>query len=182
MLASTADRERALDVLKDGFVEGRLTKEEYDTRVGSTYVARTYADLAEVTADLPGGQSVIAHPPAPPAFPAHPPPDAVYPQYPYPPHSYPPYRYPPYPPYRYPPVYRPRPKPNSLAAGSAWFGVSGLFLGVTSIPAVIMGIVAIRQIRRTGESGLGLATAGLALGVLGVILFVLRIVSGGFYS
>jgi Domain of unknown function (DUF1707) len=28
--ASTADRERAIEVLKAGFAEGRLTKEEYD--------------------------------------------------------------------------------------------------------------------------------------------------------
>ena len=32
--ASTADRERAVDVLKAGFAEGRLTKDEYDGRAG----------------------------------------------------------------------------------------------------------------------------------------------------
>jgi uncharacterized membrane protein len=54
--ASTADRERAADVLKAGFAEGRLTKDEYDGRVSQAFAARTYADLASVTADLPGGQ------------------------------------------------------------------------------------------------------------------------------
>jgi hypothetical protein len=54
--ASTADRERAIDVLKAGFAEGRLTKDEYDARVSQAYAARTYGELAVVTADLPGGQ------------------------------------------------------------------------------------------------------------------------------
>ena len=59
--ASTADRERAVDVLKSGFAEGRLTKDEYDERVSQAYAARTYADLAMVTADLPGGQMVAPY-------------------------------------------------------------------------------------------------------------------------
>jgi hypothetical protein len=56
MLASTADRERALDVLKAGFAEGRLTQEEHNARAGGVHSARTYGDLAELTSDLPGGQ------------------------------------------------------------------------------------------------------------------------------
>jgi uncharacterized membrane protein len=62
--ASTADRERAIDVLKAGFAEGRLDKDEYDARVSAAYAARTYADLAQVTGDLPGGQ-VMAPVPVP---------------------------------------------------------------------------------------------------------------------
>jgi Domain of unknown function (DUF1707)/Domain of unknown function (DUF4190) len=53
--ASTADRERAIDVLKTAFVDGRLTKDEYDERVGQVYGSRTYAELGVVTADLPVG-------------------------------------------------------------------------------------------------------------------------------
>jgi Domain of unknown function (DUF1707)/Domain of unknown function (DUF4190) len=53
MRASNADRERAIDVLKAGFAEGRLTKEEFDQRAGQVYSSRTYAELADVTADLP---------------------------------------------------------------------------------------------------------------------------------
>src|SRR5260370_31817052 len=70
--ASTADRERAVDVLKAGFAEGRLTKDEYDDRVSQAYAARTYADLAMVTADLPGGQMVAPYgqPYMPPYMPA----------------------------------------------------------------------------------------------------------------
>lgn len=52
---STADRERAVDVLKAAFAEGRLTQEECVQRAGQAYGARTYAELAALTADLPAG-------------------------------------------------------------------------------------------------------------------------------
>jgi uncharacterized protein DUF1707/uncharacterized protein DUF4190 len=55
MRASSADRERAVDVLKAGFAEGRLTQDEYNDRMGRAYTARTYGDLARLTADLPAG-------------------------------------------------------------------------------------------------------------------------------
>jgi hypothetical protein len=53
--ASHADREQVIGVLKAAFVQGRLTKDELDMRVGQTLASRTYADLATVTADLPAG-------------------------------------------------------------------------------------------------------------------------------
>jgi DUF1707 SHOCT-like domain len=53
--ASHADREHVIDVLKAAFVQGRLTKAELDARVGQAFVARTYADLAGLTADVPAG-------------------------------------------------------------------------------------------------------------------------------
>jgi hypothetical protein len=53
--ASAADRERAVDVLKAAFAEGRLTKDEHDARVERAYRSRTYADLAALSADLPAG-------------------------------------------------------------------------------------------------------------------------------
>jgi hypothetical protein len=55
MRASSADRERAVDVLKAGFAEGRLTQDEYDERMGQAYSARTYGELTALTADLPAG-------------------------------------------------------------------------------------------------------------------------------
>src|SRR5215472_761782 len=55
MRASSADRERAVDVLKAAFAEGRLDQNEYADRVGMAYSSRTYADLAGLTADLPVG-------------------------------------------------------------------------------------------------------------------------------
>jgi uncharacterized protein DUF1707/uncharacterized protein DUF4190 len=55
MRASTADRERTIDVVKAAFVEGRLNQEECEERAGQAFRARTYADLATLTADLPAG-------------------------------------------------------------------------------------------------------------------------------
>jgi Domain of unknown function (DUF1707)/Domain of unknown function (DUF4190) len=55
MRASSADRERAVDVLKAGFAEGRLTQDEYNDRMARAYTARTYGELAALTADLPAG-------------------------------------------------------------------------------------------------------------------------------
>ena len=50
--ASDADRERAIDVLKAAFVQGRLTKDELDARAARALTARSHADLAALTADL----------------------------------------------------------------------------------------------------------------------------------
>jgi hypothetical protein len=55
MRAASADRERAVDVLKAGFAEGRLTQDEYNDRMGRAYAARTYGELMALTADLPAG-------------------------------------------------------------------------------------------------------------------------------
>ncbi len=53
MRASHADREMVIDTLKTAFVQGRLTKEELDVRVGLTFSSRTYRELGLLTADLP---------------------------------------------------------------------------------------------------------------------------------
>ena len=55
MRAASADRERAVDVLKAGFTEGRLTQDEYNDRMGRAYAAKTYGELTALTADLPAG-------------------------------------------------------------------------------------------------------------------------------
>jgi DUF1707 SHOCT-like domain len=60
--ASHADREQVIVTLKAAFIEGRLTKDELDLRVSRTLASRTYAELAALTTDLPGG--VAAAPPA----------------------------------------------------------------------------------------------------------------------
>jgi hypothetical protein len=53
--ASHAEREQAIEVLKAAFVQGQLTKDEFDARAGQALTARTYADLAALTADFPAG-------------------------------------------------------------------------------------------------------------------------------
>ena len=135
--ASAADRERAIDVLKAAFAEGRLTREEHEARVERAYRSRTYADLAALTADLPAGplgtlsaQAVAA-----------------------------------------PTAYLPAAEPgrtNPLAIASLACGLIPLL--PATLAAIILGIKARRQIRRTGERGTALATTGLALGALWIVL------------
>jgi Domain of unknown function (DUF4190)/Domain of unknown function (DUF1707) len=55
MRAASADRDRTIDVLTAAYGEGRLTKEEFDTRCARVLSAKTYADLAAVVHDLPAG-------------------------------------------------------------------------------------------------------------------------------
>jgi uncharacterized protein DUF1707/uncharacterized protein DUF4190 len=62
MRAASADRERAVDVLKAGFAEGRLTQDEYNERMNRAYAARTYAELMALTADLPAGAMPAVYP------------------------------------------------------------------------------------------------------------------------
>ena len=53
MRASHADREHVADVLKTAFVQGRLTKDEFEARIAGTFTARTLADLATAVAAIP---------------------------------------------------------------------------------------------------------------------------------
>jgi len=53
--ASHADREQVISVLKATFVQGLLAKDEFDLKVGQAFAARTYAELAALTADIPTG-------------------------------------------------------------------------------------------------------------------------------
>jgi hypothetical protein len=139
MLAGDADRERAVDVLKDAFTEGRLTRDEYDERLGRAYAARTHQDLALLTGDLPGPPPRAFRPPLPP-------------------------------------------RTNSYAVASLSCGIAGTFLGLPAVPAVVLGHMARRRIRQTGEQGDSLAVAGLVLGytvcaLLAAVLALLVVVA-----
>ena len=65
MRASRADREQVIDTLKDAFVQDRLTKDEFDSRVADALASRTHADLAALTADLPASPAATPAPHAP---------------------------------------------------------------------------------------------------------------------
>jgi hypothetical protein len=140
MLAGDADRERAIDVLKAGFAEGRLTKDEHDERVARVHAARTYGELAPLVGDLPTGPlGGATHLPAA----GHPPAQAAEP-----------------------------PVINSLAVASLVCGLAEFpTLGLSALPAVILGARARQQIRETGQRGEGLAVAGLVLGWTALIIF-----------
>ncbi|OIJ67622.1 DUF1707 SHOCT-like domain-containing protein [Streptomyces mangrovisoli] len=63
--ASDADRERVAEVLRDALAEGRLDMTEFEERLEATYAARTYAELAPLTRDLPAAGVT---PPSPVSF------------------------------------------------------------------------------------------------------------------
>ena len=63
--AGHADREQVIGTLKDAFVHGRLTSDELDARTGRALSARTYADLAALTADIPPARSQAGAPACP---------------------------------------------------------------------------------------------------------------------
>jgi len=66
---------------------------------------------------------------------------------------------------------------NGLAIASLVLGLGQIFLWILSgIPAIICGHIALSQIKRTGQDGRGMAIAGLILGYLGLVAFVLLIV------
>jgi len=72
----------------------------------------------------------------------------------------------------------PATKTNGLAIAALVCGIGQILLGlIAGIPAIIMGHIARRQIRQTGEGGAGMAMAGLVLGYLGVALSVIFIIA-----
>ena len=140
MLASHADRERAVDVLRAGFGEGRLLRDEFDKRVTRAYQARTVGELALLVADLPQGPVPLSPvlQAAPVAVPA----------------TF---------------LLAPRPPANGKAVGSLVCGVLVIVtVGVTGVPAVVLGHSARAEIRRTGEGGDAMALTGLILGWLAI--------------
>lgn len=77
-------------------------------------------------------------------------------------------------PYYQDPGHHPPRRTNAMA-------IAALITAFLVAPAgIVLGIVARKQIRRTGEEGWGMATAGLVIGavltVLGVLAFVLWVV------
>lgn len=58
--ASDADRDAAIDRLREAGGEGRLEPHELEQRIDGALRARTYADLAELLADLPGDGRVLS--------------------------------------------------------------------------------------------------------------------------
>jgi hypothetical protein len=142
--ASHADRERAIDVLKAAFAEGRLDQDEYTDRVGLAHASRTYDDLGALVADLPVGPfGTLAPAPAPAAGPLPPPPVPA-----------PPARL------RLPP--RSSMTPLVIAAL-----IAGIMVPTIAIP--VLAIVACVTMARSGprrERGARLAAAGVILALL----------------
>jgi hypothetical protein len=51
--ASDVDREAVVATLRDAYMAGRLTMDEFDERMTAAYSGRTWGDLRPLTADLP---------------------------------------------------------------------------------------------------------------------------------
>jgi hypothetical protein len=135
---------------------------------------------------LPDGTPPPIDPYTPVDYPANypqlPPPvyPSPYPQptgYGYPPPAYPPPGYPadPYDPYR---PTRP-PGTNGKAIAALVSSVAGLACGLPAIAGLILGILAMRETKRTGQDGRGLAIAGVVIGALvtaGMVLYFLFVI------
>ena len=61
---SDTDRDRAAEVLREAHAQGRITVDELDERLTSVYSAKTFAELAPVTRDLPATPDAAAAAPA----------------------------------------------------------------------------------------------------------------------
>src|SRR5258707_3123767 len=61
--ASHADRDQVVEVLRVAAGDGRLSAEELDDRLKRALTARTYAELAALTADLPATPGAAVVPP-----------------------------------------------------------------------------------------------------------------------
>ena len=138
--ASDADREEAVERLRVAAVEGRLTSDELEDRLGAAYAARWCAELARLTADVtpPAARRV-----APPEF-----------------------------------VHGTR-RVNRLAIvslliGLFWVGGAGALL------AVVLGHMALRQIRRADGASYGrvLAVVGLTAGYFKLVLLAVLAIVG----
>jgi Domain of unknown function (DUF1707) len=119
--AGDADREQVLGRLRVAKAEGRLDIDEFDERAAATLAARTYGELAALTADLPGGPPVprpLGAPAPPPVTPPVPPPPVI------PSVS---------------PAVASRSGPESRGAAAAWAGLSVTTLVVWTVVGIATG-------------------------------------------
>jgi anti-sigma factor RsiW len=70
------------------------------------------------------------------------------------------------------------PRTNQMAVASLVCGLCQVFFWfVAGVPAIVFGHVARRQIRQTGEGGSGMATAGLIMGYVGVLVPLIALIA-----
>jgi hypothetical protein len=78
------------------------------------------------------------------------------------------------------PAFPAAPRNNRVAIAALVCGIGQFALGLLvvgnillAVPAIICGAIGLKQINRRGEGGRGIAIAGLVLGILGVVYFVI---------
>ncbi|RDI48442.1 DUF1707 and DUF4190 domain-containing protein [Nocardia mexicana] len=133
-LAGDADRELAVEGLKQNFQAGRITAEELSERIGQALNARTFGDLDRTMVGLPWAR------PNSPVFPGAP--------------------------YAGPGMRR---RQRGLGITAFVLGVCGFICGITAVPAVVLGVVALAI--DTERDDKGFAIAGVAVGALWMAIF-----------
>ncbi len=73
---------------------------------------------------------------------------------------------------------RPESKTNGSATAALVFGILGLLIGILSVPALVFGYSARRQIDGSGgvQGGRGMAIAGIVLGWIGAVLWAVWLI------
>jgi len=66
-----------------------------------------------------------------------------------------------------------QPRTNAMAIASLISSFAGLLCGMGSIVAIVLGSIALNQVKRTREEGYGLAVAGIVIGVLGLLAWLI---------
>lgn len=88
--------------------------------------------------------------------------------------------------YGYPSPWPQYPQPagtNGFAIASIACSAAGLIcLGTGSFLGIIFGIVALNQIKRTGQDGRGLAIAGIVIGSVVTVGFLILVLIGGIFG
>ncbi|WPO87304.1 DUF4190 domain-containing protein [Herbiconiux sp. KACC 21604] len=64
------------------------------------------------------------------------------------------------------------PKTNVLAIVSLVISILGF-----NVIAIILGAIALNQIKKTGESGRGLAIAGIIIGAISIVIWIIAIIA-----
>jgi hypothetical protein len=65
---------------------------------------------------------------------------------------------------------------NSLAVWALILALIGLPCLVGSVPGIVLGVMALKQIAQTGENGRGLAISGIAIGSLALLGFLIAVI------
>ena len=74
---------------------------------------------------------------------------------------------------------------NGLAVASLVLSIVGVCCGIGSILGIVLGFVALNQIKKTGQPGEGLAKAGIIIGfitlAIGIFFWLLSLITGNGY-
>ncbi|WP_280425096.1 DUF1707 and DUF4190 domain-containing protein [Nocardia carnea] len=131
-LVSDAEREHAVEALKQSFQAGRITADELSDRIGHALSARTAADLDRTMTGLPWARPGSPMIPNISGYGSYPAPAAR--------------------------------RQHELGLITLVLGIFGFLCGITAIPAVVLGVVALTMGAEREDKGF--AIAGTALGII----------------